>query len=262
MGIHTEVLDGTGPEVLGDEDSEVIGGREDLVLVLIIIVVVLIHVIIVILLNLASLAVGLLLLLNLAALLGLLGGDLAATETEEAEEADTTHAGLLHKFEKLLGVLGLTELLASLLLVVDLLGKAEHAVGQVLALLPLDVDGLRDETGPAVLVEAPVELLLENLVLEPFVLLELPLEGDRARVAVGKLEALNSEAGQGVEKELGVAGLNVLVNLGRRLLENEGPELGNVGDNLSTLDVEVLGELVLLTDCLLLELVFKYLVPE
>lgn len=246
-GIHTEVLDSTGPEVLSDEDSKVIGGREDLVLVLVVILI-LIHVIILIFLDLASLAVSLLLLLELAALLRLLGGDLAATETEPAEEADTTHASLLHELKELLGVLGLAELLASLLLVVDLLGKAEHAVGQILALLPLDVDRLRDETGPAVLVEAPVELLLENLVLEPFVLLELPLDGDGARVAVGELEALNGEAGQSVEEELGVAGLNVLVNLGRGLLEDEGPELGDVGDNLSTLDVEVLGELVLLTD--------------
>jgi hypothetical protein len=98
-------------------------------------------------------------------------------------------------------------------------------------------------------VEAPVELLLENLVLEPVVLLELPLEGDGARVTVRELEALNGEAGQGVEEELGVAGLDVLIDLGRGLLENEGPELGDVGDDLLTLDVEVLGELILLTDC-------------
>jgi len=150
---------------------------------------------------------------------------------------------------ELLGGLGLTKLLASLLLIVDLLGETEHAVGQILALLPLDVDGLGDETGPAVLVEAPVELLLENLVLEPVVLLELPLEGDGARVTVRELEALNGEAGQGVEEELGVAGLDVLIDLGRGLLENEGPELGDVGDDLLTLDVEVLGELILLTDC-------------
>jgi hypothetical protein len=98
-------------------------------------------------------------------------------------------------------------------------------------------------------VEAPVELLLEHLVLEPVVLLELPLEGDRAGVAVGELEALNGQAGEGVEEELGVAGLDVLVNLGRGLLEDEGPELGDVGDDLLALDVEVLGELILLTDC-------------
>jgi hypothetical protein len=111
--------------------------------------------------------------------------------------------------------------------------------------------------------ETPVELLLENLVLKPFVLLELPLDGDGARVAVGELEALNSEAGQGVEEELGVAGLDVLINLGRGLLEDEGPELGDVGDNLSTLDVEVLGELVLLTDCCLLAIeTIKYLILE
>lgn len=144
----------------------------------------------------------------------------------------------------------------------DLLGEAEHAVSQVLALLPLDVDGLGNETSPAVLVETPVELLLKNLVLEPLVLLELPLDGDGARVAVGKLEALNGEAGQGVEEELRVARLDVLVNLGRGLLEDEGPELGDLGDNLSTSDVEILGELVLLTDCLLLAIAMGCLVVE
>ncbi|KAI6771905.1 hypothetical protein HG530_002863 [Fusarium avenaceum] len=247
VGFFNTLLDGAGPQVLGDEDSEVVGGREDLILVLVVVIV--IHVIIVILLRLALPACLLLLLLELAALLRLLGGDLAATETEEAEEADAAHASLLHEAEELLGGLGLTGLLAGLLLVVDLLGEAEHAVGQILALLPLDVDGLGDEAGPAVLVEAPEELLLEHLVLEPFVLLELPLEGDGAGVAVGELEALNGQASEGVEEELGVAGLDVLVNLGRGLLEDEGPELGDVGDDLLALDVEVLGELVLLTDC-------------
>lgn len=214
-------------------------------LVLILIIIVLIHILI---LSLLALLTGLaLLLLELAALLRLLGGDLAAAEAEPAEEADAAHAGLLHELEELLGGLGLASF-AGLLLVVDLLGQAQHAVGQVLALLPLDVDGLGDEAGPAVLVVAPPELLLNDLVLEPVVLLELPLEGDAAGVALGELEALDSQVGEGLEEELRVAGLDVLVNIGRSLLEDEGPELGDLGDDLLTADVEVPGELILLAD--------------
>lgn len=214
-------------------------------LVLILIIIVLIHVLI---LSLLALLTGLaLLLLELAALLRLLGGDLAAAEAEPAEEADTAHTGLLHELEELLGGLGLASL-AGLLLVVDLLGQAKHAVGQVLALLPLDVDGLRNETGPAVLVVAPPELLLDDLVLEPVVLLELPLEGDAAGVALGELEALDGQVGEGLEEELRVAGLDVLVNIGRSLLEDKGPELGDLGDDLLATDVEVPGELILLAD--------------
>jgi hypothetical protein len=100
-------------------------------------------------------------------------------------------------------------------------------------------------------VVAPPELLLNDLVLEPVVLLELPLEGDAAGVALGELEALDGQVGEGLEEELRVAGLDVLVNIGRSLLEDEGPELGDLGDDLLATDVEVPGELILLADLLL-----------
>ncbi len=254
----TEVLDGVGPDVLGDADGDVVGGGEDFRVVLVkVVVVILVVVLVDLLAGLALLTLGLLL---LKGLLGLLGRDVAAAEAEPGEEGDAAEAGGLHLGEqRLLGLGVVFELLAGGQLALggaDLADEVEQALGQVLVLgLPVDLDGLRDEAGPAVLGVAPPKLLLERRVGKVLVGAKGELDGDAARVAArGELEALDGEVGERVEQHGRVGGLDVLVEVGGRLLEDEGPEVGDVGNDLGALGVEVGGELGLLADCVCVSL--------
>lgn len=45
-----------------------------------------------------------------------------------------------------------------------------------------------------------------------------------------QLEVADGEGCQGGEEERGVAGLDVLVDVGGCLLEDQGPEVGDLGD--------------------------------
>jgi hypothetical protein len=53
---------------------------------------------------------------------------------------------------------------------------------------------------------------------------------------------------QTVHEESGVGGLDVLVDLGGRLLDDEGPEGGDAGDELLAASVEILSASELLAD--------------
>lgn len=248
----TEVGERVGPEVLGDGGGDVVAIGEDLVLELVLlIVVVLVGLLLDLLAGLAA--------VELVGLLGgeggaLLGGDALADVAEPAEEGNAAHAGLLDLGLEGLGLGGGGGLALAgedgAALGPDLLDGGKEAVGQVLAGLPVDVDGLGDEAG-VVLGGAPPELLLEDLVLEVLVVAELEADGDGARVAV--LAVLELEAGdgdvlEGGQEEGGVLGLDVLVNLGGRLLEDEGPEVGDLGDDGGALLVQRARELVLAAD--------------
>lgn len=246
----TEVADGSGPEVLNNGNGDVGSSREDFVLVLVEVILVLVFLLVLVdvLASLASLA---LLLLDDKGSLGLFLGNLAASEAEETEEGNTAEASVLHLLDE--GLLGGALVgrgdLTGLLVVVDLLGQAKHATGQILLLrLPLDFNRLGNETGPAVLGVAPPELLLEDGVLEEFVLLKLELDGDAAGIALGQLEALDREVLEVVDQSGRVNRLDELVNLRGSLGEDERPEVGDLGNKLLALGVEVLGQGVLLTD--------------
>lgn len=246
MNVLTEVLDGTGPEILSDADGKVVGGGENLHLVLVILIVL---ILIILVGNLLALLAELaLLLLLLEGSLVLLLSDAEATETEPGKEADAIKAGALHLGLELLLGLGVIAL-AGLVVLPDLVDEVQHAAGQVLVGLPVDLDRLADEARPAILVAAPPELLLENLVLKVLVLAELELDGNAARVAVGKLESLNREVDQRAQQDGRVSWLNILVDIRGSLLEDEGPEVGDLCNNLGALGVQVLGELSLLADC-------------
>ena len=244
----TEVADGVGEEVLSEADGNVVTGGEDLGLVLVNVVFL---IVLVLLDSLTGLAAGALLLLNLGSLLALLLSDVTSTETEPAKEADTLNASLIElSLELGLGLGVSIGALASLLLLPNGVDEVEHAAGQVLALLPVNLDWIRDVASPAVLAVAPPELLGERLVGEELVLLEVKGDGDAAGVAIGELEALNINVLEGLDEDLSVAGVDVFVNLSRSLLESEGPEVGDLGNSLLTLYEEVLCDLVLVTDCM------------
>ncbi|KAF3057897.1 hypothetical protein CFAM422_012043 [Trichoderma lentiforme] len=179
--------------------GKVVGGGEDLHLVLVVILVLVL--VLGLLLNLLALLAGLaLLLLFLEGSLVLLLGDAQATEAKPGEEADAIEAGALHLALELLLGLGVVTL-TSLVVLPDLVDEVQHAAGQVLVGLPVDLDRLADEARPAILVAAPPELLLEDLVLKVLVLAELELDGDAARVAVGQLKALHGQVDQGAQED-------------------------------------------------------------
>lgn len=245
MNVLTEVLDSTGPEILSDADGKVIGGGENLPIVLVLVILVLVILIGNLLALLAQLA---LLLLLLEGSLVLLLGDAEAAETEPGKEADAVKACGIHLGLELLLVLGVIAL-AGLVVLPDLVDEVQHAAGQVLVGLPVDLDRLTDEARPAILVAAPPELLLKDLVLKVLVLAELELDGNAARVAVGKLESLNRQVDQRAQQDGRVSRLDILVDIRGSLLENERPEVGDLSNNLGALGVQVLGELGLLADC-------------
>lgn len=103
----------------------------------------------------------------------------------------------------------------------QLYGRVCEATGQVLALLPVDLDGLRDQAFP-VLGGAVPELLLQCLVLKPLVLGESELEREALRRTLGvvELEAGDLESLEAVCEDFGVGGLNEVLNLRWTLLED------------------------------------------
>lgn len=246
MNVLTEVLDGTGPEILRDADGKVVGSGENLHLVL---VVILILILVILIGNLlARLAELALLLFLLEGSLVLLLGDAETPESEPGKEADAVEASALHLGLELLLGLGVVAL-AGLVVLPDLVDEVQHAAGQVLVGLPVDLDRLTDETRPAILVAAPPELLLEDLVLKVLVLAELELDGNAARVAVGQLESLHRQVDEGAQQDGRVSRLDVLIDIRRSLLEDKGPKVGDLSNDLGALGVQVLGELSLLADC-------------
>lgn len=96
-----------------------------------------------------------------------------------------------------------------------------QTTSQVLALLPVDLDRLGDETVPVLGVTVP-ELLLQGLVREPLILRETKLEREAAWRAVGgiDLEAGDLECLKAVGEDLGVGGLDEVLDLRGALLEN------------------------------------------
>jgi hypothetical protein len=96
-----------------------------------------------------------------------------------------------------------------------------------------------------------VESLLQDGVGEEVVGLEFEAEGDGARVAVFAAVEFGAGHGDGFQRlgeDLGVLGLDELVDLGRAGLEHDAPEVGDVGCDGGALFVGGLGELVLLLD--------------
>lgn len=189
-----KVVERLGPQVSGDGDGDVVAVGEDLELELGLILVAL-------LLLLGSLLAGLAV-LELLDLLGegggaLLGGDALADVAEEGEEGDAAHGGLLDLLAEGLGLRG--ELAGGDgALVPDLLGGGEEALGQVLAGLPLDVDGLGDEAGVGGGVAVP-KGLFDDGVLKVVVLVELEADGEGAGVAAGAILNLGAGDGDGLE---------------------------------------------------------------
>ena len=258
IGGLTKVLDGVGPEVLGDGEGELLAVGEDLerrgVVLLLVIFLVLLLVLGAVGLALGPEAALLAVLLDRGA--ALLGGDAGAPVAEPGEEAETAEADLgdlilqgLLVGREVLDQLGLEGAVGArdggAVLLPDLVDEGEDAVGQVLALLPANGHGLADEAGPAVLGVAVPELLLEDGVLEVVVGVELEADGDAAGVAlgaVGDLEVGDGDVLQGGQEEGGVGGLDVLVDVGGGLLEDQGPEVGNLRDRLRALLVQRLSE--------------------
>ena len=103
----------------------------------------------------------------------------------------------------------------------QLYGRVCEAAGQVLALLPVDFDGLRDQAFP-VRGSAVPELLLQCLVLEPLVLGESELKREALGRALGvvELEAGDLESLEAVCKDLGVAWLYEVLDLLWTLFED------------------------------------------
>lgn len=96
------------------------------------------------------------------------------------------------------------------------------------------------------------EALFQHRVVEVFVLRELPADADGPRIAGGgvvELEMAHGEGGEGGQQQGGVGGLDVLVYVGGGLLEDEGPEVGDLRDGLVPPGVERGGEVDLLADC-------------
>jgi hypothetical protein len=96
-----------------------------------------------------------------------------------------------------------------------------------------------------------VESLLQDGVGEEVVGLEFKAESDGARVAVLAAVEFGAGYGDGLQRlgeDLRVLGLDELVDLGRAGLEDDAPEVGDVGCDGGALFVGGLGELVLLLD--------------
>ena len=249
LGGLTEILNGIGPEVLGDGEGELLAVGEDLErqgLVLILIVLILVLLVLGVGLALGPQAALLAVLLKRGTTL--LGADAGTPVAEPGEEAKAAEAGLgdlllqgLLVGGELLDLLGLEGAVGAhggAVLLPHLDDEVEDAVGQVLGVLPADGHGLADKASPAILRVAVPELLLKDGILEVVVLLELKADGDVAGVAlgtVGDLEVGDGDVLQGGQEDGGVGGVDVLVNIGRGLLEDQRPEVGDLRDRLRAL---------------------------
>jgi hypothetical protein len=251
---RTVVLDGVLPEVLGKDCRDLVSAREDLDGLEVLNV---LNLIILVLFGdlLAAPDLVKTLLLLLLGLGRFLSADpaVAGDKGEEAEEADRSLVGGLdHGLQRL--VLGKSRLLLGVLELLpgleELVGRVGQASCEVLVLLPVDLDRLRHEALPVLGLPEP-ELLLNSLVLEPLVLLEAELQGEAAGRALGvvELESRDLECVEALGEDLGVGGLDEVVDLRRGLLKNKAPEVRNSCDELGALLVERGLEDLSLADC-------------
>lgn len=102
------------------------------------------------------------------------------------------------------------------------------------------------------------KILLEDGVGEVVIVIEFEADDNAAGVtslginllgAHGDLEALDIEALQ-LGEDVCIVGSDVAINIGGRLLEDERPEVLDLGDDLLTLSVEGSGANVLLGHCM------------
>lgn len=97
-----------------------------------------------------------------------------------------------------------------------------------------------------------MERLLQHGILEEVVGLELEAESDGAGVASFRVGvdfgAADGDGSEGLGEDLRVLGLDELVDFGRAGLEDDGPEVGDGGDDLGAFGVGGGGEGVLLLD--------------
>lgn len=270
-----EVVNSSGVDVLRNSHRALVTSRERLdvllreVLVLILILVVAVHGAAVQ----GCLALGQQLGLGLGALRG---AGPAAAVGEEVEEGGVALAGLVDQFDQGLvlgqfaggGVAGLAgladehtvELLGGVLLLgsPEVVGGVGEAPGQVLAGLPVDADGVRDETGGAVLAVAVEEGLFQNRVGEPLVLGEVEADGNGAGLAKvlqaqlggggrGRdLGAQDLDALEGVGEDLEVVAGDGGLELGSGVVKDDGPEAGDLADGVLAGGEDVLGHEILL----------------
>lgn len=129
--------------------------------------------------------------------------------------------------------------------------QVQQAARQIAVLLPADGHGLADEPRPAVARPPVPEPLLQHGILEVLVGREGEADRDAARVAAGRrdLEVADGEVDEGGEEERRVGWLDVLIDVWGSLLEDERPEVGDLGGGLVASVVEGLSEGDLLTDC-------------
>lgn len=268
--VGQEVVNGTGEDILSNGNSALVTSGESLdillweILIIILIVVVAVERTAVQ----SSLALGLQLVLGLDAL----GGTGPATAVgEEVEEGDGAVGGLLQQLGQGLvlgqvtglGIAGLAgvadedavELLSRVLLLgsPEVVGGIGETLGQILAGLPVDADGLGDQTGGAVLAVAVPEGLLEDRVGKPLVLGEVEADGDRARLAVvlqtdhtrvgvgGDLGAQDLDALEGLGEDLEVIAGDGGLELGGGVVKDDGPETGDLGNGVLAGGEDVLG---------------------
>jgi len=274
--LHTVILHGVGPEVLGDGDGKLLTVGEDFGILEVVVkeLVFIILLVNLVIIDLTLQDLGIALIVELGSLLGLLSGDVTATVAEEGEEAGASGAlnALVILILLLLGVHGLSlgnlELLdeslvlgelgalAALLLLglSQVTSSIEQALGEIHVLLPVDANGLGNQTLPGAdlaagsldALLAPVELLHELGVGEEGVLLLAGVEFKGEAQAAGltitlliHLEALDVQVLQGGAKRSSIGGQDVLVNLGGGAGEDANPEvvldLRRGGDNLIAL---------------------------
>lgn len=247
MGSLTEVLDGAWPQILANGDGEVISVWEDLELstLLLSIDLSLGHLVLLIL-SLSGADESLLCL----SLDGHLVADTAANEAEEVEERGSSAALELVRH----GFLDGLEVLVRLFGFEKLDGEVGKTIGDILALLPVNLDWLRDKAGPSVGVAAVPELLLELGVVEPLVVLELKGDLDGADVtavndlAVNDLKVLNVDVLERGGENLRVGWRDELVDIWWGRLKDEGPEVIDLCDGLGALLVDWSSQNDLLAD--------------
>lgn len=92
---------------------------------------------------------------------------------------------------------------------------------------------------------------LEHGIFEVLIRGKLEADGDGSWIAMRQtdLEVGDGEVDEGGEEEGGVGGLDVLIDVGGCLFENEGPEVGDGGGEFVTAGVEGFCEGSFLPDC-------------
>ena len=114
----------------------------------------------------------------------------------------------------------------------------------------MDQDRLRHQTSPILRLPEP-KFLLDGLVLEVFVVLEAEFEREAARRALGvlELESGDLERIEALGEDFGVGRLDEVVDLWRRLLEDERPKVWDFGEEVGALLVQGSVERLRFADC-------------